>query len=337
STSGITLPGTVPKFGYMFDAWDGSVPSEFPDVDLTITALWAVDDGGDVERYSVSYVGNGHTGGVVPVDDFSPYVEGSLVKVLGQGSLSREGYVFLGWATVSFASVAEYTGGSTFTILDDTVLYAVWVKEVLFTVVYNPGLHGTFGEQVTSGLSYGDLTPAPPTVTGEVGWKFIGWSPVPSVTVAEDVVYTAQWEQELFTVRFVDWDNTLLKEERVPYGGSATAPAVPSRSGYTFIGWNRAFNNVVSDLTITAQYRQNDSGFSPAPSKPPTTTPTPPPSELPTLPPSESPPAGSEKPKESWALASLMLSVVGIILAIIVLIVCVILQRKQKQTKKQTD
>ena len=55
-------------------------------------------------------------------------------------------------------------------------------------------------------------------------------------------------------VRFVDYDGTLLTEQTVPYRSAAAAPSVPQRRGYTFSGWNVSFDNVLSDLTVTAQY-----------------------------------------------------------------------------------
>jgi len=63
-----------------------------------------------------------------------------------------------------------------------------------------------------------------------------------------------------YNVTFVDWDDTFLKTEQVVQGASATAPAVdPKRESdniywYVFAGWDIAFNNVQSDLTVTAQY-----------------------------------------------------------------------------------
>ena len=59
------------------------------------------------------------------------------------------------------------------------------------------------------------------------------------------------------TVRYVDWDDELLKEQSVKWGGNAVAPAAPSREGYTFQNWSGNSNNVTSDVTIKAQYKMN--------------------------------------------------------------------------------
>lgn len=59
------------------------------------------------------------------------------------------------------------------------------------------------------------------------------------------------------TVTFVDWDGKVLGEFDVPYGGNATAPAIPDREGYTFRQWSDSYHNVTSDKTITAIYKIN--------------------------------------------------------------------------------
>ena len=58
-------------------------------------------------------------------------------------------------------------------------------------------------------------------------------------------------------VEFVDWDGTVLATMKVPNGEAATAPADPTREGYTFIGWDKDFSHVTDHMTVTAQYQIN--------------------------------------------------------------------------------
>ena len=59
-----------------------------------------------------------------------------------------------------------------------------------------------------------------------------------------------------YTVKFVDFDGRELKSEIVLENSSATAPAVPERDGYTFVGWDKSFGNVTENLIITALYEE---------------------------------------------------------------------------------
>ena len=49
--------------------------------------------------------------------------------------------------------------------------------------------------------------------------------------------------------------------QSVPYGGAAIAPVVSPFSGYTFMGWNKAFAQVVKSMTVTALYDAIAGGF----------------------------------------------------------------------------
>lgn len=61
---------------------------------------------------------------------------------------------------------------------------------------------------------------------------------------------------DTFTVTFKDCDGTVLKEETVISGDSATAPSVPSRNGYVFTGWDKSFANVAENIQVTAQFEK---------------------------------------------------------------------------------
>ena len=65
-----------------------------------------------------------------------------------------------------------------------------------------------------------------------------------------DIVVT----DELFTVTFVDWDDTVIDIQIVEKGSAAAAPADPVREGYNFIGWDKEFSAVMSDLVVYAMY-----------------------------------------------------------------------------------
>lgn len=60
----------------------------------------------------------------------------------------------------------------------------------------------------------------------------------------------------LHTVRFIDADGAALKTESVENGGAATAPSAPKEPGKTFLGWDRSFDFVDRDLTVSAQYTE---------------------------------------------------------------------------------
>ncbi|HAL74172.1 MAG TPA: hypothetical protein DCM45_03645 [Clostridiales bacterium] len=73
-----------------------------------------------------------------------------------------------------------------------------------------------------------------------------------------------------YTVTFKDWDETVLKTDVGASGGTATPPNDPTRSGYTFSGWDKNFTSITDNLTVYATYTEN-----PTPSQTPAPTPVP--------------------------------------------------------------
>lgn len=95
--------------------------------------------------------------------------------------------------------------------------------------------------------------PTAPTPT-RTGYDFIGWdSSIVAVTGAK--TYTAQYKIKVFTIKFVDYNGTVLSTQSVNYGTMPTAPANPSRTGYDFTGWDSSVVSATADKIYTAQYK----------------------------------------------------------------------------------
>ncbi len=62
---------------------------------------------------------------------------------------------------------------------------------------------------------------------------------------------------EPVTVTFEDYDGTVVSSQTIDYGNSAQAPESLSRTGYTFVGWDKSFSSVKSDLVVKANYQIN--------------------------------------------------------------------------------
>lgn len=82
-------------------------------------------------------------------------------------------------------------------------------------------------------------------IKDETGYKIVG--------IRGDVTVEAEWGKT-WKATFTDGAGTILKEETVLNGKEATAPAAPSRDGYTFKQWNKPFTNITADTTIDAEW-----------------------------------------------------------------------------------
>ncbi len=154
----------------------------------------------------------------------------------------------------------KYTGSTT----PDPVYYTVTFKDWDGTVLKT--------QQVAEGGSA--TAPSNPTRTG---YTFTGWDKS-FTNVTSNLTVTAQYTINTYTVTFKDWDGTVLKTQTVNYGGAATAPANPTRDGYTFAGWDKSFNYITANTVVTATYTQNATA---EPTPTPTPTPTPDPTDEP--------------------------------------------------------
>jgi uncharacterized repeat protein (TIGR02543 family) len=189
---------------------------------VTLYAQWTANP-----TYTVTYNGNGSTGGTVPTDS-NPYEQNETVTVLGNtGSLVKTGSTFAGWNTAANGSGTSYAAGATFTMAAANVtLYAQWTVNPTYTVTYN-GNGSTGGTVPTDSNPYEQNSTV--TVLGNTGSlvktgnTFVGWN------TAADKSGTSYVADATFTMAaanvtlYAQWTAS-------PGGGSGDVPTPPDDS-----------------------------------------------------------------------------------------------------------
>ena len=77
---------------------------------------------------------------------------------------------------------------------------------------------------------------------------------------AENITITAQWKINQYTITFDTAGGSEIAPITQDYGTAITAPANPTREGYTFMGWDKEIPQTMpaENITITAQWRDTE-------------------------------------------------------------------------------
>ena len=119
--------------------------------------------------FSVTYNGNGNTGGSVPTDATS-YSSGATVTVKNNtGSLVKTGFTFNGWNKSADGTGDHYAAGTgTFTISNNTTLYAEWVKTLDAITAIGGTAKATISAAGTTNWDFSEVT-VTGTLSGDTG------------------------------------------------------------------------------------------------------------------------------------------------------------------------
>jgi uncharacterized repeat protein (TIGR02543 family) len=199
---------------------------------------------------TVTFNANGGTGEM----EAQPVTMGGEAT-LPKNGFTRTGYTFVGWNTKADGSGTAYADGDSVSLNENTTLYAQWTVNQ-YTIKFDTAGGSTITK---ASYDYGAAVATPDAPTKE-GYTFAGWSPALPVTMpAEDLEVTAQWTINQYTLTFDTAGGSAVEAITADYGAPVTAPAAPTRTGYTFDGWDKAIPTAMpaEDLTITAKWTIN--------------------------------------------------------------------------------
>lgn len=198
----------------------------------------------------------GNTTGVIVTykDGDSEYAK----QVLPSGTLATRpdapaatpGYTFGGWNKAD-GTAWDYASDK---VTDNITLYAKWAANT-YTITFDTA-GGSEIAPITQDYGTAITVPADPT---REGYTFIGWDKeIPTTMPAENMPVTAQWEINRYTITFDTAGGSEITPITQDYGTAITAPADPTREGYTFMGWDREIPTTMPAENITLKARWKD-------------------------------------------------------------------------------
>ena len=229
-------PDNPTKEGHTFIGWyNGEEKWNFADAvatDLPLTAKWQIN------RYTITFDTAGGS-------EVAPITQDYGTTITAPANPTKTGYTFAGWdKTIPATMPAE-----------NITLTARWTVNQ-YTITFKPE---NGGQDIVIKQDYGTAITAPANPT-KTGYTFAGWDKtIPATMPAENITLTARWTVNQYTITFKPENggqDIVIKQD---YGTAITAPANPTKTGYTFAGWDKTIPSTMpaGDMTITARWTEN--------------------------------------------------------------------------------
>ena len=236
---GATLPTDVTRTGYTFKGWyDNEALAGSP-----VTAISNTETGNkeywakwEINQYTITFDTVGGSTVASITQDYG-------TAIAAPANPTREGYTFIGWDKEIPSTMPA----------ENMIITAKW-KVNQYTITFD-----TAGGSAVASITqdYGTAIAAPADPTRE-GYTFIGWDKaIPATMPAENMTITAKWKVNQYTITFDSNGGSEIAPITQDYGTAITAPATPTREGYTFIGWDKAIPSTMpaENMIITAKWR----------------------------------------------------------------------------------
>ncbi len=228
--SDVTAPASPEKTGYTFKGWDKEIPTTMPAEDITVKALWTIN------QYTITFDTDGGS-------EVAPITADYDSEVTTPASPTKTGYTFKGWDKEIPAKMPA----------EDITVKALWTINQ-YTITFDTD-GGSEIAPITADYDSEVTAPAAPTKTG---YTFKGWDKeIPAKMPAENLTVKALWEAKQYKLTYII-DDTEYKTLDVDYGTSIEAESDPEKEGYTFSGWTGIPKTMPDhDVTVTGSFTIN--------------------------------------------------------------------------------
>ena len=209
----------------------------------TLTILRNSGTGGGATSYTLTFDTNGGSA-------IAPITQDYGTAITAPADPTKTGYTFAGWTPAIPATMPA----------ENMTIKAKWTVNQ-YTLTFDTN-GGSAIAPITQDYGTAITAPADPTKTG---YTFAGWTPtIPATMPAENMTIKAKWTVNQYTLTFDTNGGSTIAPITQDYGTAITAPADPTKTGYTFAGWTPVIPSTMpaENLTVTAQWRYNGGGSS---------------------------------------------------------------------------
>ena len=245
ATEGLSRPNSISEDAQLY--WSDENGNCYKPGDTVPADVSMLSITGD---YEVIYLpGTYGTGSAVT--DMKPH---NNILTLRGALFTRAGYTQVGWSTVD-GGEKVYGFEDVYTQNEALTLYPVWNTNK-YTITFDTN-GGSEIAPITQ--DYGTEITAPDNPTRK-GYTFKGWDKeIPKTMPAENITLKAQWEINQYTITFDTNGGSEIAPITQDYGTKITAPANPTRKGYTFKGWDKEIPKTMpaENITVKAQWKIN--------------------------------------------------------------------------------
>ena len=228
----VTAPANPTKTGYTFVAWDKEIPATIPAEDMTIKALWQIN------QYTITFDTDGGTEIAAITQDYNS-------AVTAPANPTKTGYTFVAWDKEIPATIPA----------EDVTIKATWEINQ-YTITFDTD-GGSEVAAITADYNTEVTAPENPTKTG---YTFKGWDKeIPATIPAEDMTIKAQWQINQYTITFDTDGGSEVAAIKQDYNTAVTAPENPTKTGYTFVAWDKEVPATMpaEDMTVKAVWEVN--------------------------------------------------------------------------------
>ena len=209
----------------------------------TLTILRNSGTGGEATSYTLTFDTNGGS-------TIAPITQDYGTTITAPADPTKTGYTFAGWTPAIPTTMPA----------ENMTIKAKWTVNQ-YTLTFDTNGGSTIAP-ITQDYGTTITAPADPTKTG---YTFAGWTPaIPTTMPAENMTIKAKWTVNQYTLTFDTNGGSTIAPITQDYGTTITAPADPTKTGYTFAGWTPAIPTTMpaENMTIKAKWRYNGGGSS---------------------------------------------------------------------------